>query len=108
MSEDEWPFDPVKTPEEKGPYIEKFAMEYPSSDYGDFRGGCIGVRNGAGQKGLELIFDSYRVYAGDTGLKSLPHTWGSNAETLEITLKDECAGVKVLLNYCVYGDADAI
>lgn len=108
MSEDEWPFDPVKTPGEKGPFIERFAMEYPCSDNGDFRGGCIGVRNGAGQKGLELIFDSYRVYAGDTGLKSLPHTWGSNAETLEITLKDECAGVKVLLNYCVYGDADAI
>ena len=55
MSEDEWPFDPVKTPGEKGPFIERFAMEYPCSDNGDFRGGCIGVRNGAGQKDRKSV-----------------------------------------------------
>lgn len=108
MGEDEWPFDPVKTPGEKGPFIERFPMEYPCSDNGDFRGGCIGIRNSMGLKGLELVYDSYRIYAGGAELKGLPHTWGSDVSTLEITLKDDAAGVKVVLNYSVFCDVDAI
>lgn len=83
-------------------------FEYPAHGTGDFRDNCLRVRDESGCRVCQLKYDSYRILEGKPSLPGLPATFGDNAETLEITLKDEIIGLTVLLRYSVFADSDAL
>ncbi|MBR2043274.1 MAG: alpha-galactosidase [Clostridia bacterium] len=59
----------------------------------------------------ELSYDSHIIYKGKKPLKCLPATYVENddeADTLELTLKDELTGIKVVLSYTAFNELDAI
>ena len=99
---------PSESPAEYVCCMSSLPMEFPVKGRGDYRESCIDIINSDGQENLELIYDSYRIYEGKHELKGLPSSFGDNVETLEITLKDEVAGVKVVLGYSVFENSDAI
>lgn len=105
---EESPFVPSKLMREKLSFLDSFPMEYPFGGTGDFRESCIDIRDKNGQYGLELIYAGYRIYDGKEQLEGLPATWGGNAKTLEVTLEDAHAGIRVLLSYSVFADSDAL
>ncbi len=59
----------------------------------------------------ELLYDSHIIYKGKKMLSGLPTTYAENddeADSLELTLKDELTGLKIVLSYSVFNDLDAI
>lgn len=105
---EEHPFVPSRLEREKLGFLDSFPMEYPFGGTGDFRESCMDIRNEYGQQGLELVYAGHRIYAGKEGLEGLPATWGSGCETLEITLEDVCAKIRVMLSYSIFADCDAV
>lgn len=94
-------------------FFEQFPFEYPAHGTGDVRDNCLRVRTEGGHRVCELHYDSYRIYKGKPSLTGMPATFegkedGQAAETLEITMKDEVLGLKILLRYSVFEDSDAI
>ena len=84
------------------------AFEYPVWGTGDFRDVCLRVRDTQGYRVCQLLYDGYRILPGKPVLQGLPATFGENAETLQITLKDPVLGLAVVLSYSVFADSDAI
>lgn len=105
---DEPPFVPSKNLREKVSFLDTYPMEYSFGGTGDFRESCITVTTEDGQQGLDLAYGGYRIYDGKEPLNGLPATWGTNSETLEITLEDEPTGIQVQLSYSVFADSDAL
>ena len=94
-------------------FFDTFSFEYPAYGTGDYKDIALRVRDAGGHRVCELHYDSYRIYEGKPSLKGMPATFagkeaGQGAETLEITLKDELLGLKILLRYSVFEDSDAI
>ena len=94
-------------------FFEQFPFEYPAHGTGDVRDNCLRVRTEGGHRVCELHYDSYKIYKGKPSLKGMPATFegkeeGQAAETLEITMKDEVLGLKILLRYSVFEDSDAL
>lgn len=108
LNTEEKPFPPSRFAGEKVSFIDHFPMEYSFGGTGDFRESCMEIRTEGGQEGLELVYDSYRIYEGKEPLEGLPATWGTDCDTLEITLKDETTGLLVMLSYTVFHDTEAI
>ena len=88
--------------------LERPPFEYSFGGVGDFRQSCLEVTNKDGFSGVELVYDSYEIYQEKRGLTGLPATFGENGETLCITLKDGCLGLRVKLSYSVFADNDAL
>ena len=94
-------------------FFEQFPFEYPAHGTGDVRDNCLRVRTEGGHRVCELHYDSYKIYKGKPSLKGMPATFegkkeGQAAETLEITMKDDVLGLKILLRYSVFEDSDAL
>ena len=83
-------------------------FEYSAAGTGDFRDVCLQVRDVRGYRVCQLKYDSYRIFDGKPGLPGLPATFGDNAQTLEIKLRDEALQLTVLLRYSVFEDSDAL
>ena len=105
---DEPPFVPSKNLREKVSFLDTYPMEYSFGGTGDFRESCITVTTADGQQGLDLTYVGHRIYAGKEPLCGLPATWGTDSETLEITLEDKPTGIQVQLSYSVFADSDAL
>jgi len=59
----------------------------------------------------ELEYESHTIYKGKKAIKGLPATYveeDAEADSLELTLCDKLTGVKVVLNYTVFNELDAI
>ena len=102
------PFVPSVNEREKVSFLDSFPMEYSFGGTGDFRESCIEIKTKSGQEGLELVYESHRIFSGKQPLKGLPATWGDPCQTLEITLGDEVAGIKAVLTYTAFEDVDGI
>lgn len=92
-------------------YFYSLFFEYPASGTGDFRDNCLCVRTERGHRVCELCYDSHRIFDGKPKLTGMPMTFASEnapAQTLEITLKDELLGLKIILYYSIFKDSDAI
>lgn len=93
---------------EKVTLLDRLPFEYSFAGIGDFRQSCLEVVSSEGQRGVELVYDSYEMISGKPELTGLPAAFGGGAETLQITLKDPVLKLRVVLSYSVFADSDAL
>ena len=92
-------------------HLEATPQEYPSYGNTDLRSPAIQVKLGNGTTVTDFRYESHKIYKGKSILKGLPATYVENddeADTLEITLKDEYVGLSVVLSYTVFNDYNVI
>ena len=90
--------------------LDTLPQEYPTLGTGDFRNIALDIKNEQGTESVELLYKSYEIRNGKYALKGLPAVWASDdeAQTLEIVLGDDIAGVEVHLLYGVLEGCDVI
>ena len=90
--------------------LDTLPQEYPTLGTGDFRNIALDIKNEQGTESVELLYKSHEIRDGKYALKGLPAVWASDdeAQTLEIVLGDDIAGVEVHLLYGVLEACDVI
>lgn len=90
--------------------LDTMPLEYATEGVGDFRISAVGVRHENGASALDLRYESHRVLPGKYAIPGLPAVYAqeSEAESLEITLKDMATDIRVILNYGVLPEYDVI
>ncbi len=85
-------------------------QEYPSYGNGDFRSPAVNIRNNQGVFGVDLRYQSHRFLEGKYRIPGLPAVYAkeSEAQTLEIVLRDQAFDVEVVLRYGVLPELDVI
>lgn len=83
--------------------LDTLPQEYPTLGTGDFRNIALDIKNEQGTESVELLYKSHEIRDRKYALKGLPAVWASDdeAQTLEIVLGDDIAGVEVHLLYGV-------
>lgn len=97
--------------EDRSYSLDYVCQEYPTGCNTDFRIPAVSMEFCDGSRVLELTYDSYELIKGKPKLKGLPATYveeDSEADTLNIILKDKVKNIKVILQYTVYNEIDAI
>ncbi|HKM33843.1 MAG TPA: alpha-galactosidase [Lachnospiraceae bacterium] len=91
-------------------FMGAYPKEYPTHGFGDYKEDAIGIKTESGHTALKLSYKEHHIYPGKPRLTGLPATFASEAEctTLELVCVDELLGLKVILMYNVFDDADAI
>ena len=92
-------------------HMEALTQEYPSYGNPDLRSPAIQIKLSNGTTVTDFRYESHEIYKGKRNLKGLPATYVENedeAETIEITLKDKLANLRVILTYTVFENYDAI
>lgn len=102
------PYVPSVNPAEKVSYFGTAQPDYSCFGMGDFREACLDVKNEDGQRGTELVYQSYEILHEKPALPALPASFGEKCETLVIELADEHEHLSVFLRYSVFADADVI
>ena len=82
--------------------------EYPSHGLGDLREGALSVRQKDGTRSVDLRVTGWEVVDGKPGIPGLPATFGDNAKTLLLHLKDELIGLTVTLSYTLFDDVAGV
>jgi len=83
----------------------------PTQEKGYFGQRAISVRNSEGDDVLSLRYQAHRILPGKKALCGLPASYvedASEAETLEIDLKDDLTGVAVTLSFTVFTGYDVL
>ena len=86
-------------------------LAYPTPGTGDFGVPAIVVAAADGSTALALGYRSHRIVGGKPALDGLPSTYtedDTEADTLEITLRDEPAGIEVDLRFTIFADRPVI
>lgn len=107
-------FSPV--PEQMYDTAENFSLdsqqeEFPATGQTDFRAAAIEAETADGTCIAELLYETYRIIPGKPPVQGLPATYteqDSEADTLEIDLKDHDSGLLVTLSYTVWNTCDVI
>lgn len=92
-------------------HLEIIPQEYPSYGNPDLRSPAVQIKLANGTTVTDFRYYSHEIYNGKKALQGLPATYVENedeAETLEITLKDELEGLRVILSYTVFKNYDVI
>lgn len=90
---------------------EPVPLAYPTAGVGDFRVPAVTVTAADGSSALSLGYRDHRIVPGKPSLDGLPSTYvedDAEAETLEITLRDEPTGLEVDLRFTIFHDRPAI
>ena len=77
----------------------------------DLRSPAIQVKLANGTTVTDFRYESHEIYRGKKKLEGLPATYAEKedeVESLEITLKDEVANLRVILSYTVFENYDSI
>ncbi len=82
--------------------------EYPSHGLGDLREGALSVRRQDGTRSVDLRVTGVESVEGKPGIPGLPATFGSNAKTLLLHLKDELIGLEATLSYTLFDDVAGV
>ncbi len=82
--------------------------EYPSHGLGDLREGALTVRQKDGTRSADLRVTGWEVVDGKPGIPGLPATFGDNAKTLLLHLKDELIGLEATLSYSIFDDVAGV
>lgn len=80
-------------------------QEYPSYGTGDFRSPAFSILQENGSRISSFVYDSHKILKGKPAITPLPATYvedDSEAETLEIVMKDELMGASLVLSYTIY------
>lgn len=90
--------------------LDTMPLEYASEGTGDYRISAVSVCHENGASALDLRYEGYRILPGKYSIPGLPAVYAgeSEAETLEITLKDTASDVCVVLKYGVLPEYDVI
>ena len=86
-------------------------FEYPCEGSGDFRESAFSIRNADGNNSTDLRYVSHRIFEGKAPIDGLPSLFtntDSDADTLEITMKDAVTGVGAVLSYTVFRNYGAM
>ena len=83
-------------------------QEYPACGLGDMREGALIVRSADGTASADLRFVSAEAEEGKYSLPGLPASYGGEAMTLRLTLRDELTGLEAQLLYAIFDDCDII
>ena len=86
-------------------------QEYPVYGTGDFRSPVCTIRQQNGSRIVCFKYVSYEVRDGKPGLKGLPATYvesDDEAQTLDLTLRDDLTGTVLHLFYTIYRDYPVI
>ncbi len=86
-------------------------FEYPCEGSGDFRETAFAIRNADGNNTTDLRYVSHKIYPGKPvidGLPSLHVNSDSDADTLEILMRDAVTGVSAILYYTVFSGYGAM
>lgn len=96
-----WSVIPTGSKDKYG--IDSALLEYPTFGHTDFRNPALHIEQESGSTVVELKYHGYEIFKGKKGLEGLPATYGNEeeAETLEITLRDEVIDIYVVLSYTV-------
>ena len=90
---------------------EPVALAYPTAGSGDFRVPALTTAAADGSTAVSLRYRSHRIAPGKPALDGLPSTYveaDSEAETLEITARDEPTGLEVDLRFTIFADRPVI
>ncbi|MFC0215196.1 alpha-galactosidase [Paenibacillus chartarius] len=104
-------FSPTPFPEDGSISFDSLPQEYPAYGTSDFRHPAYQVQLANGSTVTELLYRSHRIIAGKPALAGLPATYveaDDEADTLEIELVDDTAGLKAVLSYTAFRHFDAI
>ena len=82
--------------------------EYPAHGLGDLREGAVSVRRADGTRSVDLRYAGHEVVEGKPGIPGLPATFGDNAQTLLLHLKDELIGLDVTISYTLFDDVAGV
>ncbi|PLT28803.1 alpha-galactosidase [Peribacillus deserti] len=91
--------------------LEHIKQEYPSFGTTDYRYPAHMISDQKGSKVSNFQFHSYELFTGKPGLPNLPAVYvedDSEADTLEITLRDEVLRSRLILSYTIYGNRNVI
>jgi alpha-galactosidase len=92
-------------------HLEAIPQEYPSYGNADLRSPAVQIKLSNGTTVTDFRYDSHKIFKGKKKLNGLPATYVENdneAETLEITLKDELARLRVILSYTIFEEYNTI
>ena len=92
-------------------HLEAVPQEYPSYGNPDLRSPAVQIKLSNGTTVTDFRYYSHKIFKGKNKLQGLPATYVENdieAETLEITLNDSLANLKLILSYTVFEEYDAI
>ncbi len=104
-------FSPNPYPEDRTISFDTLPQEYPAYGGGDFRHPAFQVQLEDGSTVAEFACTAHRIFSGKPELEGLPSTYAERedeAQTLELTLKDELSGLEAVLSYTVFAAHDAI
>ncbi len=97
--------------EDKSYSLDYACQEYPTGCNTDFRIPAISMEFNDGSRVLELKYDGYELIKGKQELTGLPATYveeESEADTINIILRDTVKSIKVILQYTAYNSLDVI
>lgn len=90
---------------------ESVPLACPTAGVGDFRVPAVTLTAADGSTALSLGYCAYRIVPGKPSLDGLPSTYvedDAEAQTLEITLRDEPTGLEVDLRFTIFRDRPVI
>ncbi len=88
-----------------------YPQEYSFFGSCDFRKPAFHAQYADGSRITKMQYVSHKIYAGKPKLSGLPATYVAcdrEADTLEITMRDDLTGLSLIYRYCVFADYDAI
>ena len=90
--------------------LDALPQEFPTLGTGDYRNIALDIKNSRGIESTNLLYKKHEIRKGKYALPRLPAVWADEAEaqTLEIVLADENAGMEVHLLYGVLEEVDVI
>ncbi|MBD7911406.1 MULTISPECIES: alpha-galactosidase [Clostridium] len=91
--------------------LEMIPQEYPSYGNTDLRSPAIQIKLDDGTTVTDFRYEGHKIYNGKKKLQGLPATYAEiekDSKTLEVSLKDELVGLRVILSYTVFENYDAI
>ncbi|WP_332446048.1 alpha-galactosidase [Sphaerochaeta sp.] len=92
-------------------FLTNLCLEYSTMGKGDYRESMVDVEYAKGMQTLDFIVKSFRILPGKPRTFSgLPESYGDKetCTTLEITLKEACLALRLVLTYTVFEDSDVI
>ncbi len=91
--------------------LEHVRQEYPSYGTTDFRFPALEILQEDGSRLTNFTYETHQIFSGKSKLCGLPATYtedSTEAETLEITLRDEHLDMKLVLLYTIFREESAI